>query len=91
MVDFVVVPHRTALINVDMQNCLVQGYTSSAPDGLAVPGRINRPAAACRDASTLVIHTRHALRPDGSNIGVLGEINGQPSCEDPLAHGQPCS
>jgi nicotinamidase-related amidase len=75
MVDFAVVSERTALINVDMQNCFVQGYPSSAPDGLAVLNRINRLAAACRDASILVIHTSHVLRPDGSNIGVLGEIN----------------
>jgi nicotinamidase-related amidase len=75
MVDFAVVPERTALINVDMQNCFVQGYPSSAPDGLAVLDRINRLAAACRDAGILVIHTSHVLRPDGSNLGVLGEIN----------------
>jgi nicotinamidase-related amidase len=42
MVDFAVVPERTALVNVDMQNCFVQGYPSSAPDGLAVLDRINR-------------------------------------------------
>ena len=75
MVDFAVVPERTALINVDMQNCFVEGYPSSAPDGLAVLDRINRLAAACRDAGILVIQTSHVLRLDGSNIGVLGEIN----------------
>jgi nicotinamidase-related amidase len=31
-------------------------------------------AAECRTAGILVIHTSHVLRPDGSNIGVLGEI-----------------
>jgi ureidoacrylate peracid hydrolase len=75
MVDFAVVPERTALVNVDMQNCFVQGYPISAPDGPAVLGRINRLAAACREAGILVIHTSHVFRPDGSNIGVLGEIN----------------
>jgi biuret amidohydrolase len=75
MVDFAVVPERTALVNVDMQNCFVQGYPSSALDGLAVLDRINCLAAACRDAGILVIHTSHVLRPDGSNIGVLGKIN----------------
>jgi len=74
MVDFAVVPERTAMVNVDMQNCFVQGYPISAPDGLAVQDRINRLAAACREASILVIHTSHVVRPDGSNIGVLGEI-----------------
>ena len=74
MVDFAVVPERTALINVDLQNCFVQGYPISAPDGLAVLDRINRLAAACRAAGILVIHTSHVLRPDGSNMGVLGEM-----------------
>jgi ureidoacrylate peracid hydrolase len=75
LVDFAVVPERTALVNVDMQNCFVQGYPLSAPDGLAVLDRINRLAVACRAAGILVIHTSHVFRPDGSNIGVLAEIN----------------
>jgi nicotinamidase-related amidase len=74
MVDFAVVPERTALINVDLQNCFVQGYPISAPDGPVVLGRINRLAAVCRAAGILVIHTSHVLRPDGSNTGVLGEM-----------------
>ena len=72
--DFAVVPERMALINVDLQNCFVQGYPSSAPDGLALLERINGLAAVCRAAGILVIHTRHVLRPDGSNLGILGEI-----------------
>ena len=74
MVDFAVVPERTALVNVDMQNCFVQGSPFSAPDGLVVLDRINRLAAACRAAGILVIHASHVLRTDGSNAGVLGEI-----------------
>ena len=75
MVDFAVVPKHTALINLDMQNCFVEGYPISAPEGLAVGDRINRVAAACRKAGILVIHTSHVFRPDGSNIGVLSEID----------------
>ena len=74
MVDFAVVPERTALVNVDMQNCFVHGSPFSAPDGLAVQDRINGVAAACRAAGIVVIHTSHVLRPDDSNIGVLGEV-----------------
>ncbi|HEU5103703.1 MAG TPA: isochorismatase family cysteine hydrolase [Roseiflexaceae bacterium] len=74
MVDFAVIPARTALINVDMQNCFVAGYPMSAPDGLALLERINQLAAACRAAGILVVHTRHVLRPDGANVGVFGEI-----------------
>ncbi|MFN2464120.1 MAG: cysteine hydrolase family protein [Candidatus Dormibacteria bacterium] len=70
MADFVVVPNRTALINVDLQNCFVK----SAPDGLTVLARINQVASSCRGAGILVIHTAHVLRPDGSNMGVLREM-----------------
>jgi ureidoacrylate peracid hydrolase len=63
-----------ALVNVDMQACFVEGTPVSAPDGLAVLGRINRLSAACRAAGIRVIHTAHILRPDGSNAGVLGEF-----------------
>jgi nicotinamidase-related amidase len=72
--DFPVVPQRMALLNVDMQNCFVHGYPISAPDGLPLLERINRLAAACRAAGVLVIHTSHVLRPDGSNAGVLSEL-----------------
>ena len=70
MVDFAVSPRRTALVNVDLQNFFVD----SAEDGVALVKRINELAARCREAGILVIHTAHVLRPDGSNIGVLGEI-----------------
>ena len=75
MVDFDVRPKRTALINVDMQNCFVEGSPIAAPDGLAVLDRINCVAAACRAAGILVVHTLCVLRPDGSNLGVLGEFD----------------
>jgi len=70
MVEFAVVPKRTALINVDMQNCFIEGV----PDGLTTLDRINRLAVVCREAGILVIHTSHVLRPDGSNMGVLSEV-----------------
>ncbi|MEY2855375.1 MAG: hypothetical protein RL030_2507 [Pseudomonadota bacterium] len=73
MVDFSLTPARTALINVDLQNCFVEGSPISAPDGVAVLDRINGLATACRAAGILVIHTSHVLRPDRSNTGVLGE------------------
>ena len=70
MADFDVIPERTVLVNVDLQNFFVE----SAPEGYTVLERVNRLAAECRNAGILVIHTRHVLRPDGSNIGVLGEL-----------------
>jgi nicotinamidase-related amidase len=74
MVDFAVNPRTLALINVDLQNAFVEGTPVSAPDGPAVVARVNKLAAACRRAGVLVIHTAHVTRPDGSNVGVMGEI-----------------
>ena len=48
MVDFAVVPERTALLNVDLQNCFVEDSPIAAPDGLVILERVNRLAAACR-------------------------------------------
>ena len=70
MVDFPVVPERTALINVDLQNFFVE----NAPDGFVILERVNALAAACRRAGILVVHTAHVLRADGTNTGVLGEL-----------------
>ena len=75
MVDFDVVPNHTALVNVDMQCYFVEGYAVSAPDGPKVLTRINRLADTCRKAGILVIHTSNVFRPDGSNLGVLGQIS----------------
>ncbi len=75
MVDFCLVPQRTALINIDLQDCFVRESPISAPDGPAVLERLNRLGAVCRRAGITVIHTRQVLRPDGSNLGILGETS----------------
>jgi nicotinamidase-related amidase len=75
MVNFAVVPERTALLNIDMQNCFVEGSPIAAPDGLLVLERINRLAAACRKAGIQVIHASVVMRPDGSNLGVLAQFS----------------
>ncbi len=72
MVDFAVVPNKTALINVDMQNVFVENSPIAAPDGLKILKRINELSAACRKAGALVIHTIVGYRPDHSNIGLAG-------------------
>lgn len=74
MVDFPIIPSKMALINIDMQNCFVENSPIAAPGGIEVLTRINRLAEVCRSVGTLVVHTSHVLRPDGSNRGVLGEI-----------------
>jgi ureidoacrylate peracid hydrolase len=70
MADFAVIPSRMALVNVDIQNCFVEG---SAPEGQIVLERINGLAEVCREAGIPVFHLRHAL-PPGMDPGVLGEI-----------------
>jgi len=74
MAKFRVDPKRTALLNVDLQNVFVEGYPVSAPDGLKVVARVNRLIEACRARNMTIVHTAHVTRPDGSNVGVMGEI-----------------
>jgi ureidoacrylate peracid hydrolase len=74
MTEYAVDPARMALVNVDMQVAFVEGTPLSAPDGVALLPVVNRLAAACRDAGLMVIHTRHVTRPDGSNLGTMGEL-----------------
>jgi ureidoacrylate peracid hydrolase len=69
--DFAIEPSRTAFVNVDLQNCFVEGYPVSAPEGPALLRRLNAFAATCRASGVKVIHTAHVLRPDGSNAGLL--------------------
>lgn len=74
MTDFSVDPRKTALINIDMQNCFVENSPVAAPRGPEILPRINDLAEACRRNGALVIHTVHVVRPDGSNTGVMGDI-----------------
>lgn len=74
MADLTIVPSRTALVNVDTQNCFVENSPVAAPGGVELLERINRLASKCRQAGILVIHARHVLRPDGSNAGILLDI-----------------
>lgn len=74
MAQFEVEPRKLALLNVDLQNIFVEGSPIAAPESLAVVERINRLSAVCRKHGVLVVHTQHVTRPDGSNVGVLGEI-----------------
>ena len=74
MVRFDIDPGRTALVIVDMQNCFVADSPIAAPLGAEVAGRLNRLADACRQAGISVTWTRHVVRPDGSNTGLLGEV-----------------
>jgi ureidoacrylate peracid hydrolase len=74
MPDFQLVATRTALINVDMQRCFVDGTPLASPDGPALLERVNPLIRSCRDAGAMVVHTRVWMSPDGSDLGVMGEI-----------------
>ncbi len=69
--NFPVNPPRMALINCTLQNRFVEDPKYNR---LALLERLNHFAAICRAAGILVIHTRHVVRVDGSNTGVLSEI-----------------
>ena len=74
MVTFNIDPARTALLVVDLQRVFVDGSPVAAPDGPAVLRRLNQLAAYCRQRGIRVIHTRHVVRPDHSNAGLLAEV-----------------
>ena len=69
--DWNPVPRRTALLNVDLQNCFVDSLDDPGP----LLARINGLSARCRASGIMVIHTRHIVRADGSNLGVLAEVD----------------
>jgi nicotinamidase-related amidase len=74
MTDFKFDPRKTALLNIDIQNCFVENSPVAAPRGREILPRINRLTEVCRKRAALVIHTVHLVRPDGSNTGVMGVI-----------------
>lgn len=49
-------------------------FVERAELGLETLAIVNQLTAAARALQVLVIHTRHVLRPDGSNMGLLGDI-----------------
>jgi biuret amidohydrolase len=74
MPEFPLNPTSTALLNVDMQRCFVEGSPLASPDGPALLERINRLIRTCRATGALVVHTRVWMARDGSNLGVMAEI-----------------
>lgn len=74
MPEFPLVPTRTALLNVDMQRCFVEGSPLASPDGPALLEKINRFIRICRATGALVVHTRGWMARDGSDLGVMAEL-----------------
>ncbi len=71
---FPLVPAKTALINVGMQRCFVEGTPLASPDGRALLDTINGLIHTCREAGVLVAHTRGWMTKDRSNLGVMAEL-----------------
>jgi ureidoacrylate peracid hydrolase len=74
VVEFPLIPPKTALINVDMQRCFVDGSPLASPEGPALVKRVNRLTRTCRAAGILVVHTRGWMKKDRSDIGVMGDL-----------------
>lgn len=74
MPDFAVNPATTALVNVDMQRCFVEGSPLASPYGLDLAQRVNRLSAVCRQAAITIVHTRGWLLRDGSNVGSVADL-----------------
>jgi biuret amidohydrolase len=74
MSSFPLNPSRTALLNVDMQRCFVEGSPLAPPDGPALLQKINGLIRTCRATGALVVHTRVWMARDGSDLGVMAEL-----------------
>jgi nicotinamidase-related amidase len=72
MVTFAIDPRKSAVVAVDLQNCNVEKSPIAAPLGLQIVDKLNLLAAHYRAAGSSIIWTRHAVRPDHSDVGILG-------------------
>ncbi len=71
MLEFEIDCLRTALLAVDLQTRFVSDSPVAAPNAADVVSRLNRLARQCRQVGIPVIWTRHVVRPDRSNAGLL--------------------
>src|ERR1700746_1897392 len=73
MVTFAIDPRKSAVVAIDLQNCNGEKSPIAAPLGLQVVDKLNLLAAHYRAAGSTIIWTRHAVRPDHSDVGILGK------------------
>src|ERR1700730_17700696 len=73
MVTFAIDPRKSAVVAIDLQNCNVEKSPIAAPLGLQVVDELNLLAAHYRAAGSMATFCRHAVRPDHSDVGILGE------------------
>jgi len=74
MVNFSIIPNKTALLTIDFQNLFVEDHFIAAPAALEALVRTNKLAETCRDNGITVIHIAHQIRPDHANLGVLADV-----------------
>lgn len=76
MVKFDVVPGKTALLVIDMQNAFLQpGGPYEVPRGRSMLPKLNQLISACRRRGILIIDTIHVLGEYGGEIGLWGKFN----------------
>jgi ureidoacrylate peracid hydrolase len=78
MVTFAIDPRKSAVVAIDLQNCNVEKSPIAAPLGLQVVDKLNFLTVHYRAAGSTIIWTRHAVRPDHSDVGILGGISHSP-------------
>ena len=75
-VKYPIVPEKTAMIVVDMQNDFVKpGALVEVPQAREMVPRLNQLLDLCREAGVTVIYIRHVLRGDGSDAGRLADVH----------------
>lgn len=68
-------PPKTALLIIDMSNDFLKpGFPMELPQGRDMIPHLNKLAQACRARAVPVIYTTHAHRPDGSDMGRMGDV-----------------
>lgn len=81
-VRYQIVPGKTAMIVVDMQNQFVKpGAPVEVPDARAIVPRLSKLLDQCRESRIPVIYICHMLRGDGSDAGRLADIHPTIACE----------
>ncbi len=76
MVTFNIVPSKSALLVIDMQNAFLQpGRPFEVPRGRDILPQLNKLISACRKKGILVIDTAHVLAEYGGEIGLWAKFN----------------
>jgi ureidoacrylate peracid hydrolase len=73
MVTFEIEPRKTAVLVVDLQNCFIENSPITIPSGYEVIAKLNTLSARYRIAGSTIVWIRHVVRPDHSDVGILGQ------------------